>query len=220
MRPCPSKCLKAAGDESFSTLVKNGDNTYTLTDKHGIKENFGTTGLLTSRVDRSSNTITYSYTTGLLTQISDWYSRNTTLTYTSGHLTGVTDWASRSATLGYDGSNRLTSITRPDPDGGGALSAPVWSFSYNTTTNLLTQVTNPLSNATQYAYGNHNRLTTITNPGSTTWTLASLQTKGWPANSSGNALVAANPTAAFTNERSNTTTFKADRFGNLTELTT
>jgi YD repeat-containing protein len=129
---------KAEGDATFSTLVKNGDNTFTVTDKHGIKANFGTTGLLTSRVDRHSNIVSYSYTSGLLTQITDPFSRNTAFSYTSGRLTGVTDFASRSATLAYDGSGRLTSVTRPDPDGAGSQAAPVFSFGYDSTTHQLT----------------------------------------------------------------------------------
>ena len=40
--------LKAEGDPDYAALVKNGDNTYTLTSKDGVARNFSTIGLLTS----------------------------------------------------------------------------------------------------------------------------------------------------------------------------
>ncbi|MCH8102351.1 MAG: RHS repeat protein [Chloroflexi bacterium] len=103
----------AEGDLTFSTLVKNVDDTYTLTDKQGIEAHFSSAGALTSREDRNGNTITYTYTSGLLTKITDHVNRDTTFTYTSGRLTSVSDFASRTATLTYDASGRLTKITQP-----------------------------------------------------------------------------------------------------------
>jgi YD repeat-containing protein len=208
---------RAAGDESFSTLVQNGDGSFTLTDKHGYKQSFSSGGLLTSRVDRNSNTISYSYTGGQLTQITDPFGRNTTFTYTSGQLTSVTDFASRTATLAYDGSSRLTSVTQPDPDGAGSQTSPVTSFSYNATSHLLTQVTDPVSRATQFSYGSHGRLATITNADSTTRQLTSLQTIGLPTGTTGNSLTSANPQGTLTDERGKHWKFRTDRYGNLTE---
>jgi YD repeat-containing protein len=156
--------LPAEGDTTYATLVKNGDQSYTLSDTHGNDTNFSSTGLLTSRVDANGNTTSYTYTSGLLTQITDPFSRTTTLSYTSNRLTGVSDYASRSATLAYDGSGRLTSITQPDPDGAGAQSAPVTTFGYDATTHELTSVTDALSQVTGYTYGTHGRLTQITRP--------------------------------------------------------
>ena len=82
--------LHAEGDDTYSTLVKNANLTYTLTDTHGNQTNFSSAGLLTSRVDANGNTTSYTYTSGLLTQITDPFGRNTTFTYTSGRLTSVT----------------------------------------------------------------------------------------------------------------------------------
>ncbi len=53
---------KAVGDLGYASLVKNGDNTYKLTDKHGNVRNFSTTGLMTSFVDANGNTTSYTYT--------------------------------------------------------------------------------------------------------------------------------------------------------------
>ncbi len=111
--------LHAEGDDTYATLVKNANLTYTLSDTHGNQTNFSSAGLLTSRVDAHGNTTSYTYTSGLVTQITDPFGRSTNLAYTSSRLTSVTDFAGRTATLAYDGSGRLTSITQPDPDGAG-----------------------------------------------------------------------------------------------------
>ncbi len=116
--------LHGEGDATYSTLVQNANQTYTLSDTHGNQNNFSSGGLLTSRVDANGNTTSYSYTSGLLTQITDPYGRSTTLSYTSGRLTSVTDAAGRTGTLAYDASGRLTSITQPDPDGAGRSRLP------------------------------------------------------------------------------------------------
>ena len=157
--------LHAEGDDTYSTLVKNANQTYTLSDTHGNQTNFSSGGLLTSRVDANGNTISYSYTSGLLTQITDPFGRNTTFTYTSGRLTSVTDFAGRTATLAYDGSGRLTSITQPDPDGAGHSPRRSPRCSYDATSHRLTGVTNALSQAKGFTYGTHGRLTTITRDG-------------------------------------------------------
>ena len=208
--------LCAAGDESFSTLVENIDDSFTLTDKHGIKANFSSAGLLTSRVDRNDNTTTFTYSSGLLTQITDPFSRDIDFSYSSSRLSSVTDFASRTASLTYS-SGDLTSVTQPDPDGGGALSAPVWEFAYDGTTHLLTQVEDPLNHDTDFAYGDHERLESITHPDSTGWELTALQTIGLPTGSSGNSLTAANPLGTVEDERNHDWTYRTDRFGHLTE---
>ena len=204
----------AIGDSTFSTLELDS-GTYTLTDKHGNESVFNSSGQLTSREDRNGNTVTYAYTSGLLTKITDPFSRDTTLTYTSGRLTSIADFASRTATLAYDGSGRLTSITQPDPDGAGALTSPVTDFSYDATSHLLTTLTNPLDDDTDFTYGSHNRLTTITYPDTKTRQFKPMQTLGLPTGASGNSLTAADPKGDTTNV-SVVSKFKTDRFGNVT----
>lgn len=211
--------LRADGDSTFSSLVRNADSTYTLTTKHGDKTNFSSAGLLTSLVDRNNNTTSFTYASGLLSQITDPFNRNTTLSYTNGRLTSVTDFASRTATLAFDGTGRLASITQSDPDGSGPLTSPVWSFAYDATIHQLTQITSPLGQVTQFAYGSHNRLTTITHPDTRTWQIGRLQTIGMPTGPSGNTLVAANPVGTTTNELSAQSTFRTDHFGRITQWT-
>jgi RHS repeat-associated protein len=68
------------------TLVKNGDNTYTLTTAGGIVYVFSTAGKVTSITDLDQNTITFSYTNGVLTSITDTIGRTVTLSYSGGRL--------------------------------------------------------------------------------------------------------------------------------------
>jgi YD repeat-containing protein len=214
---------KAAGDTQFSTLVKNGDNTYTLTTKHGYKENFGTTGLLTSRVDPNSNTFTYAYTDGdsdsvsdELYTITDPYSRVLqTVAYSSGRVSTITDVASHATTLAYT-SGQLTTVTLTDPDGAGALASPIWSYAYSGTTNLMTTTTDPRSKVESYTYNSTSlRLSRVDTPISGQYTtLVPVQTYGLKTGS-GNALVeTVNPLGEYRDENANIFKFKLDRFGN------
>ena len=70
------------------TLVKNGDNTWTLTRPDQIQYDFpanggiGTTVYLNTITDPNGNTVTLSYDgSNRLTHIQDDVSRNTTFTY-------------------------------------------------------------------------------------------------------------------------------------------
>ena len=211
--------LHAPGDASYASLAQNVDNSYTLSDTHGNEVHFSSGGLLTSRVDANGNTISYSYTSGLLTEITDPYNRDTTLSYTNGRLTSVTDFAGRTGSLSYDGSGRLESITQPDPDDTGPLAAPETSFTYDATSHQLTEVTDALAHDTDFAYGTHGRLTTITHPDNSTVSLTALQTIGLPTGTTGNTLVDANPSGTLTNERDYDSTFRTDPWGLLTEWT-
>ena len=46
---------------NYSTLNKNTDSTFTLTDKNGNTTHYGLNGRLTSRTDRNGNTLTFVY---------------------------------------------------------------------------------------------------------------------------------------------------------------
>jgi YD repeat-containing protein len=214
---------KAAGDTEFSTLVKNGNNTFTLTSKHGMVANFGTTGLLTSRVDPNSNTTAFAYTDGdsdsvsdELYTITDPYSRVLqTVAYASTRVSTFTDVASHATTLAYT-SGQLTSVTLVDPDAGGALAAPVWAYAYSGTTNLITTTTDPRSKVESYTYNATSlRLSRVDSPHVNQYTtLTPLQTYGLKTGT-GNALVeTVNPAGQFTDEV-NSFQFKMDRFGNV-----
>ena len=209
----------ALGDGSFSTLTQSGSN-YVLTAKTGNIANFNSGGYLTSNVDPNANTWSYSYNgSNQLTTITDPFSRTYTISYSSGYATSIGDFASHSSALTYS-SGKLTSVTLPDPDGGGALSAPVYTYGYDATTSLLNSFTDPRSNGTTFAYNSTSkRLSQITRPDSTTWTLVPEQTIGLKTGT-GNSLTA--PSAAqgtITDEVGSVWSFRVDRFGNTTEFT-
>ncbi|APZ94505.1 RHS repeat-associated core domain-containing protein [Fuerstiella marisgermanici] len=147
------------GPLAFSTLVENMDDTYTLTDKYGNKAEFDEDGLLTEREDRNGNSTTYEYidadsdtVVDEIETITDHYGRETTFAYTSGLLSSITDFASRVTTIGHDAYGRLTSITRPDPDGAGPIVAPATAYGYSGTTSQLDLVIDALSNDTEIDY--------------------------------------------------------------------
>ncbi len=218
--------LHADGDTSYSTLVKTGGNTYTLTSKTGIVSNFSTTGLLTSIVDTNSNTISFSYAdrnsdsiANELVSITDPLSRVTDFNYTSGKVSSIAHYSGRTTTLTISSGN-LTSYTLTDPDGAGSLAAPVFAFGY--TSGKLTSATNAVSNVTSFSFNTTDgRLRTITHPDSTTWQLIPIETIGLPTGTSGNALAApVDAQATVTDERSNVWKYRTDRFGLVTEYIT
>lgn len=96
---------------------------------------------------------------GRLVTLTNPDSSTKTYTYTtSDQVATVTDELSHVTAYAYDNLDRLTSVTGADPDGAGALSAPVTSFQYDANGNR-TKVTDALSNATDYTYNSLNFLT-------------------------------------------------------------
>lgn len=98
----------------YSTLVRNADESYTVTEKDQSRWDFDGSGRLTKITDRYGNASTLTYTTGKLTSVSDPAGRGSlTLAYTGALLTSVTDWASpaRTVTYQYDASGRLWKVT-------------------------------------------------------------------------------------------------------------
>ncbi len=216
----------ALGDTSYSNLVKNGDNTFTLTSKTGIVSNFSTLGLLTTRKDPNNNTITFAYAdrnadsiAAELISITDPFGRVTNFNYTSGKATSISHFSGRTTTLTYTGSN-LTGYTVTDPDGAGALAAPAVGFAY--ASGNVSSRTNPLLQTTSFAFGaGDGRLRTVTYPDSRTWQLVPSETIGLPTGVSGNTVKKPVDTqATVTDQRNNAWKFRTDRFGGITESIT
>jgi len=141
-----------------STLVKNGDNTWTITELDGLKRNFDTAGKLTSIVDRYANTLTFAYS--------------------SGKLASVTDATGRTVSFGYNATTaKLETITEPETSGVHTLAYPSgkldtvtppgnkvqWAYTYGTN-GLLATKKDPENNLSSYTYYTDNRLKDATDP--------------------------------------------------------
>jgi len=97
-----------------SSLVKNADTSWTITERNGLKRNFDPTGKLTSIVDRFGNTLTFSYDSGKLTSVSDGKGRSITFGYKAdGKLETVTDPKGSNSFIFTYTSDKLTSVTPP-----------------------------------------------------------------------------------------------------------
>jgi YD repeat-containing protein len=114
-------------------------------------------------------------------------------------MTSYTDELGRTTTYAYDNLHRVTSITQPDPDGGGPLSAPVTTCEYDAV-GRVTTITYPLSRDTQYTYDDLGRVTQISLPDhdgdqqrtNTSYTYTDTEEFG-----TGTQLVFANPSCQF-----------------------
>src|SRR5262249_35089767 len=91
-RPSTSDPFTPARPLDFhGALVKNVDNTYTLTLQDGRVHQFSADGTLVSYADRNNNTVS--------------------LTYTAGKPSAITDAAGRTVTIAYDGSGYIGSLS-------------------------------------------------------------------------------------------------------------
>ncbi len=133
----------------YSTLAKNADGTFIITQENGTKYNFGPNGKIATIVDRNGNAMTFSYTTGNLTTITDPTGRISTLTYdSSNHLSSITNPGGNIYSFTVS-NNMLTSVAYP---GNGT-----WSYTYDANAFMLTK-TDPNGNLTTYAYDDQQRV--------------------------------------------------------------
>ncbi|MBU7034865.1 MAG: RHS repeat protein, partial [Theionarchaea archaeon] len=91
---------------SHFTLVKNGNDTYTLTMASGTVYEFDTSGKLTQIEDIDENSIDFTYESGTLTTITDTIGRTISLSYSSGRLWKIT-YDSAELEYSYDGNGCL-----------------------------------------------------------------------------------------------------------------
>lgn len=165
-------------------LVRNQDQSWTLTTKHGVKFNFTSAGLLSNIRDRNQNTVTIGRdSNSRVSTVTDPGGKVLEFTYNSnGRVATVTDPLDREWSFAYSSGGDLTEVTYPEIN----AQTPARDFTYNTTHDILTEVdlrgntwtctydsqqrmtswSNPLSQTTSYSYGTS--ATTITLPGSQT----------------------------------------------------
>ena len=142
-----------ASPGNYSTLVKNADNTYTLTDKNGIVTHYDITGRLTSHTDRNGNALTFVYNPAEPggTYIQDASDRKIVLNFNSnGYISSATDPAGKTFQYGYDVNGNLVSVT--DPTGA------VTNYTYNSNHQII-QFTNANGHNTYYQYNTQGQVT-------------------------------------------------------------
>ena len=148
-----------------ATLIRNGDQTYTLTfNASQEKFNFSSDGLsLLSDVDRNGNQMTFHYNaTGSLASITDTEGRVTTFSYVAasgctpptsdGFVRQMTDPTGRTFQYGYANCN-LTTLTD--------AANKTTTFGYDANFNL-NKITDPNGNVTNLGYDGATRVTSIT----------------------------------------------------------
>ena len=132
------------------SLVKNIDNTFTLTKASQTAVHFKTNLYCDTIGDENANTVSIGYNTG-------------------NFVTSVTDPSSRALSISYDANSRISTVTDP-------LSR-VWTLHY--TSGDLTSIDEPALVGTTYStslsYNANHDITTLTSPGgrSATFTGAS-----------------------------------------------
>jgi RHS repeat-associated protein len=128
----------------YDVLVKNGDNSYTLTTTSQVQFEFTSAGVLTRIHELAGNQIQLGYTGGLLTTITDTVGRVVALSYTGTLLTQIADPLGRKVTYAYDSSGRLVTVV--DKIGNTAGQDPnlhKWQYAYDGTTRHISTITNP-----------------------------------------------------------------------------
>ncbi|SPF51665.1 YD repeat protein (fragment) [Syntrophobacter sp. SbD1] len=126
-----------------SSIVKNGDGSYTRATKFGKVYNFNSLGNLTCITDRNGNKTTLTYTGNSLTGITDSTGRTTGLSVSGGKIVSVTDFSGKTSTITYSPAGLISSIA--DPLGN------TWNFQYNANS-IMVQKTDPSNNTSSYVY--------------------------------------------------------------------
>lgn len=118
----------------YRTLIKNGDNTYTITRKNLEKFHFNTTGQLVRMEDRFGNALIFSYTGENLSSVTDTSGRVITFIYQS-----------------YAGKDRIKTILGPLLPNLGADTRQKITYDYDSKGNLIS-FADSKSNTTTYVY--------------------------------------------------------------------
>ena len=121
---------------------------------------------------------TFSYNPDSMQTEANDYSGTTTTTYNNfGEITSVTDGSGSTVGYSYDNNGNITCVAYPNSNGTSNCNSPASSsntivnYTYNKD-NLMTSVSDWLSNDTQFAYNADNQVSSINYPSSTTFNLS------------------------------------------------
>ncbi|HZL91901.1 MAG TPA: hypothetical protein VFB96_26255, partial [Pirellulaceae bacterium] len=157
----------ANGNHTQITQVNQGGSnnsvwnfTYTTTNIKGLVATMtDPRGFLTSYTRNSHGLVTsigYAVGTGDAATEDFGYDAFENLAWFEDGLNRRTDYV-------WDTLDRLLSITLPDPDAGGPLVRPVYTYEYNKN-NYLKKETDPLSHVTEYTYNGRNDVVEVKQP--------------------------------------------------------
>ena len=213
---------------NFSTLTIDENGWYTSRDPYGNASEFDECGRLRRRYDSNGNSTYYAYydveqdeIPNQIAFITDSFGRTREFFYNEeGLVSSVRDFAGRETLFAYDG-NRLETITRPDPDGSGPLSAPVTTFGY-TTEGWLESVTDPENHTATIDYNFAGRPIGGMNADGSEWSytaqfMAGLVDPGTVGPTP--AVLIEDAITIYTDEDENTLASSYDRFGTPTMST-
>jgi RHS repeat-associated protein len=146
-----------------NVLAKNGDGSFTLTQRDGLRYNFSAAGILTSIVDRWNNTVTISAIVNHVKTVTDPHGRVIQFNYDSldERVLSIVDPTGQVYNLSYNGDGMLTQVQYPAPTAG--ADRPTWTYAY-TPARLLMSKSDPNGNVVAYDYDSYHRGTIATDP--------------------------------------------------------
>ena len=127
----------------YSSLDKNADGTFILTEKDGLRRYFSADGVATSVSDRFGNSLVFANSGGMLQSVTDRNGRSVRFTYNSGKLSSILDPSDKVYALEYNNGS-LARLRLPGGD--------EWNYVYNSENGLLQQKTDPRQQTSGYLY--------------------------------------------------------------------
>ena len=141
-------------DLDFSTLVKNNDNSYTLTESNGVVYQFNPNLSWQSFTQSNGSSLTATYSNNKLSKVTHSDGQYLEFTYNNqNRLSKITDDLGQESTYSYDSSGeQLTQVTD--------FNDQVLNYTYNNDRGL-TRVSNEIGNEINYSYDSQQRLSRI-----------------------------------------------------------
>lgn len=146
----------------FSTLLKNADNTWTLTLRNGIKYQFNASLKLISIVDRYNNALVVDSSVPDQRTLTDPAGRSAVIHYNGDKIDWIKDPAQKQYDFSYNPtSGMLEIVTGPAPDA--SHGRPIWEYRYTAAEHFLEYIKDPEGHITKYGYSNE-KVTRIVDP--------------------------------------------------------